>query len=51
MSWLPRLSGDSENRFWVLIPTTTNPHEASRGPIQLMLDQVAVYPGEIATTG
>src|ERR1041384_7373583 len=37
--------------LWVSMPTTTKPHDASRGPSQLMLDQRAVKPGEIETTG
>src|SRR5687767_14706794 len=49
-SWVPRLVGWSRVLL-VSIPTTTKPHEARRGPIQLMLDQRAVKPGETATTG
>src|SRR6185437_6763683 len=48
-SW-PRWLGWS-NRLSVSMPTTTKPQDATRGPSQDRLDQVAVKPGEMAITG
>ena len=45
---MPRLAGWSK-RLLVSMVITTKPCDAMRGPIQAMLDWLAVNPGEMAT--